>query len=72
MAQRRQSNIGSTHFPRSDFKDKTIIHCSVEIHNIRQDKFVPILIVVLILIPDFLNYYAVLRCVDVESAQASS
>jgi hypothetical protein len=44
----------------------------MEICNIGQYKFVPILFIVLILIPDFLNFYAVLHCVDVKSAQALS
>ncbi len=43
-----QFNTSSTHFPGSNFKSKTIIPRSVEIHNVTQYKYVPILFVVLI------------------------
>jgi hypothetical protein len=64
----RQFDTSSTHFPRSNFKSKTIIPLSVEIHKIVQYKYVPILFIALILILDFLNSYTLLRCIDVKSA----
>jgi hypothetical protein len=72
MALRRQFNTGITQFPRSDFKGTTIIPLSIEIRNIVQYHCIPILFVALVLIPNFLNSYTMLRYVDVKSAQASS
>jgi hypothetical protein len=68
MGLQRQFDTSGTNFPRSNFKGKTIIPRSVENCNTPQYKFLPILFVALILIQDFLNFYAVLRCVDVKSA----
>jgi hypothetical protein len=72
MALWQQFDTGSTNFPQSDFKGKIIIPCSMEICSNAQYKYLPILFVALILIPNFLNSYAVLRCIDVKPAQAST
>jgi hypothetical protein len=72
MALRQQFDTGITHFPQSNFKGTTIIQLSMKIRNIAQYQCIPILFVALILIPDFLNSYAMLCFVDVKSAQASS
>ncbi len=71
MALRQKFNSSSTNF-RSNFEGKTISPRSMKICNTSQYKFLPVIFVVPILIPDFTNCYAVLHCVDVKSAQASS
>jgi hypothetical protein len=56
MALWQQIDTGSTHFPWSNFKGKTIIRCSVEIHSTTQYEFLPILFVALIFDSGFLEF----------------